>query len=265
MGQVERLLKDFGVRLRRPVLPGRVGLSKCDDNGAGAARRDALDVGKTESVHRAGAARVVPRVNDVGRSALRTGAVPDEFTARLAVAPEPKRLVAQRAAKLLTPGCTAILGGGTTNLAVAQALAPDLRATVIVVCPKAAAALLENSNVDVFILGGRLSRLNHSVSGAAAAEALSTISADLLLLAGGGVHAEEGVTTSDPDEAAMARLLVAHAADTFILGSSEKLGNVQRHRVVRVRDVAGIVTDAPYEDPTVRQLRKQNVNIIYAS
>jgi DeoR/GlpR family transcriptional regulator of sugar metabolism len=197
--------------------------------------------------------------------ALRTGAVPDEFTARLAVAPEPKRLVAQRAAKLITPGSTAVLGGGTTNLAVAHALAPNLRATVIAVCPKTAAALLEHSNVDVFVLGGRLSRVNHSVSGAAAAEALSTISADLLLLAGSGVHAEEGVTTSDPDEAAMARLLVAHAADTFILASSEKLGNVQRHRVVRVRDVAGIVTDAPYEDPTVRQLRKQNVNIIYAS
>ncbi len=197
--------------------------------------------------------------------ALRTGAVPDDFTARLALAPESKRLVAQRAAKLITPGCTAILGPGTTNLAVAGALAPDLRATIFASCPLTAAALLKQPNIDVFVLGGRLNRVTQSVSGAASVEVLSGISADLLLIAAAGVHPEQGLTTTDPDDAAMGRLLVSRAADTFILGSSEKLGNVERYRVVRLPEVSGIVTDAPYDDPTVAQLRKHNINVIYAS
>src|SRR5512135_767576 len=68
------------------------------------------------------------------------GAVPvsralADYRSRASVEPESKRRIAARAAQLITPGDRVILDGGTSTLAVARALAPDLRATVITHSP----------------------------------------------------------------------------------------------------------------------------------
>jgi DeoR/GlpR family transcriptional regulator of sugar metabolism len=183
---------------------------------------------------------------------------------RSAIAPESKRRVGARAADLVAPGTTVILDGGTTGLAVAAALRPDLAATIITHSPATATALIEHPTVDVIILGGRLHKRSAVACGAAAAEAAAAISADLYLLVVAGIHPKEGLTAGDLDEAAMRRILVGRAADTYVVASIEKIGVVARYAVTGVSAVAGIVTDAPADHPTVRQLREQGVNVIEA-
>jgi DeoR/GlpR family transcriptional regulator of sugar metabolism len=63
----------------------------------------------------------------------------------------------------------------------------------------------------------------------------------------------------------MKRILVSRAADTYVMGSIEKLGAACSYTVVGLSEVAGIVTDAPSDHPTIEQLRKRGVNIIEAS
>ena len=75
---------------------------------------------------------------------------------RSGIMPESKRRVAASAAALITPGITVILDGGTTGLAVAAALPPDVAATVITHSPVTAAALTDHPAADVIMLGGRL-------------------------------------------------------------------------------------------------------------
>jgi DeoR/GlpR family transcriptional regulator of sugar metabolism len=123
---------------------------------------------------------------------------------------------------------------------------------------------VDHPTVDVFILGGRLFKHSAAACGAAAAEAAHGISADLYLLGVAGIHPREGLTTSDPDEAAMKRILVSRAADTYVLGSTEKLGAASSYTVVGLSEVAGIITDAPADDPTLQQLRERGVNVIQA-
>lgn len=186
------------------------------------------------------------------------------LTARYGVAPDSKRRVAARAAEFITPGSTAILDSGTTALAVVAALRPDLAATIVTHSPTTAGALVDHPTVDVFILGGRLFKHSAAACGAAAAEAARGISADLYLLGVAGIHPRQGLTTSDPDEAAMKRILVGRAADTYVLGSIEKLGAASSYAVVGLSEVAGIITDAPADDPTLQQLRERGVNVIQA-
>jgi DeoR/GlpR family transcriptional regulator of sugar metabolism len=186
------------------------------------------------------------------------------FSDRLAVATESKRLVAARAADLIRHGSTVILGGGTTALAVTAALPKNLHARIVTPSPATAAALVDHPTVDVFMLGGRLLKQAASVCGAATAEAATKIFSDIYLLGVAGVHAKEGFTTGDPDEAAMERILVGRAADTYVLASAEKLGTVAPYSVVGVSEVAGIVTDAGPENPVLRQLAEQRVQVIYA-
>ena len=185
-------------------------------------------------------------------------------TRRSEIAPESKRRVAVRAAAFITPGSTVILDGDTTGLAVAQALPPDLIATIITHRPVVAAALVDHPSVEVFMLGGTLCKESGATSGAVAAEAANAISADLYLLVTTGIHEKAGLTAVDPDEAAMQRILLGRAADTYVLGTADKIGTVTRSTVCGLSEVAGVVTDAASDHPTIRQLREQGVTIIQA-
>lgn len=62
---------------------------------------------------------------------------------RVAMAPERKAALACAAAGLIKPGMTVFLDAGSTNLAIAQLIEPDLQVTVVTNTPLIAAALME--------------------------------------------------------------------------------------------------------------------------
>jgi DeoR/GlpR family transcriptional regulator of sugar metabolism len=185
-----------------------------------------------------------------------------DYAARSAVAPESKERVARRGAALIRPGDRVILDGGTTTLAVVRALPRTLHATVVTHSPTIAAALVEHPAIEVFLLGGRLYKHSAVTCGVVAADAARAISADLFLLGVTGVHPVEGLTTGDAEEAAMKRTLAGRAADTYVLASREKIGAASAYAVLPLAAVAGVVTDAPGDDPTVRELRGRGVEIV---
>lgn len=187
-----------------------------------------------------------------------------DYTARGAVAPDSKRRVAAKAAGLILPGSAVILDGGTTTRAVVEALPKSLPCTVITHSPTIAAALLDHE-AEVFLLGGRLFKHSAVTCGAAAVEAAARISADLFLLGVTGIHPTAGLTTADPDEAAMKRALAARAADTYVLGSAEKIGAASRYSVLPFAEITAVVTDAGAEDATVAELLRRGVEVVDAS
>jgi DeoR/GlpR family transcriptional regulator of sugar metabolism len=187
-----------------------------------------------------------------------------DYPTRRGVGVDSKRRVAAAAAALIKPGDTAILDGGTTALAVTGALPRDLRATIVTHSPTVAAALAEHEGVEIYLLGGRLFRHSMVACGAAAVEAAQVVHADVFLLGVTGVHPEAGLTTGDADEAAMKRALARRAADTYVLASAEKIGAASRFAVLPLDAVAGVVTDAPADDETVRSLTATGIPILPA-
>ena len=211
--------------------------------------RELAEAGRCQRVY-GGALPVSPAITD--------------YATRQAVAPQSKQRVAQRAQSLIAPGMTVLLDGGTTTLAVINALPADLACTVITHSPTIACALLDRPAIEVFLLGGRLFRHSAVTCGAATVEAAQAVSADLFLLGVTGVHPDEGLTTGDAEEAAMKRALAARAADTYVLASAEKIGTASRYRVLGVHEVAGIVTDVPADHPVIGRLRADGVTVLSA-
>ena len=187
-----------------------------------------------------------------------------DYATRTAVATESKQLVAAAAVRLVRPGSTVLLDGGTTALAVARALPVDLEAVVVTHSPTVATALVDHPLVEVFLLGGRLFKHSLVTCGAAAAEAARGVQADVFLLGVTGVHHEAGLTTGDPDEAAMKRTLASRAADTFVLASSEKIGAASPFVVLPLSGVSGVITDAPADHPVVKELRRGGTPLVDA-
>lgn len=187
-----------------------------------------------------------------------------DYAARGSVAVDSKARVAARAVQLVQPGSTVLLDGGTTTLAVARALPRGLRCTVVTHSPTVAAALVDHPTADVYVLGGRLFKHSAVTCGAAAVEAAQAVSADLFLLGVTGVHPEQGLTTGDPEEAAMKRALAARAADTYVLASREKVGAASPFQVLPLDAVAGVVTDAPAASEALRRLAERGVAVLSA-
>lgn len=187
-----------------------------------------------------------------------------DYAARTSIATDEKARIGAVAAKLVRPGSTVILDGGTTALAVAKHLPRDLSATVVTHSPTVASALIGLPELEIYLIGGRVFKHSAVTSGAAAAEAAAAVTADLFLLGVTGVHPEQGLTTDDADEAAMKRLLARRAAETWVLASSEKVGAASRFQVLPLGEVAGVITDAPADDPTVRDLIAGGVGVQFA-
>ncbi|MEV5600690.1 DeoR/GlpR family DNA-binding transcription regulator [Streptomyces sp. NPDC052299] len=187
-----------------------------------------------------------------------------DYDARRAVAPDGKRKVAAAAAALVRPGGSVILDGGTTALAVAQALPKDLACTVITHSPTIATQLIDHPRAELFLLGGRVFKHSAVACGAAAVEAAQNVSADLCLLGVTGVHPEAGLTTGDAEEAAMKRALAARAAETYILASYEKIGTASPYRVLPWEKITGLITDADPQDTAIERLRTLGVGVLLA-
>ena len=184
---------------------------------------------------------------------------------RSSIAPESKRRVGARAVGLIVPGSRVILDGDTTGLAVVRALPKDLDVTIITHSPTTAAALLDHPTANVLVLGGWLHKRSAVICGAATAEAAINVAADLYLMTSTGIHEEAGFTSDHPDEAALQRILMSRAADTYVLGSLDKIGTAAPYTITGVSNVAGIVTDAPSYHPSVQKLRQRGVTIIQAA
>ena len=192
-------------------------------------------------------------------------AVGTTHTARTEIAADSKRRVATRAAQFITPGMTAILDGGTTAAEVVAALPPDLEATIVTHGATTAAALASHPTVNALLLGGLVHKQSVCVWGATAAEAASGITADVALLIMPGIHPQQGLTTAESEDAAMKRILISRAAETYVMASIEKLATVCAYKVADFSEVAGIITDATADHPTVQELRNRRVTIIPAA
>ncbi|MBM7502949.1 DeoR/GlpR family DNA-binding transcription regulator [Agromyces aurantiacus] len=240
-------------------------LDRLHRDGRIVAREIAAELGVTEDMIRRdlrelAAAGLVQRVYG---GALPVSPAVADYTTRADVSPAGKRRVGAAAAALVAPGAVVAIDGGTTALAVVQALPRDLRATVVTHSPTVAVALAEHEGIDVEIIGGRLFRHSMVAYGATAVETASHLRADLFLLGVTGVHAEAGLTTGDREDAAMKRALAARAGDTYVLASAEKIGAASAFEVLPLGAVSGVITDAA-DSPALDALDAAGVPLIRA-
>ncbi|MEV7430762.1 MULTISPECIES: DeoR/GlpR family DNA-binding transcription regulator [unclassified Nocardioides] len=184
-----------------------------------------------------------------------------DFAARTSIATDAKTEVARLAAALVRPGQTVAVDGGTTARQLARLLPPDLRATVVTHSPTIAVELAEHPTVEVVIVGGRLFKHSVVAAGAAAHEAIGRVWVDAFFLGVTGIHPTSGLTTGDADEAAVKRAWVARAAETYVLGSSEKIGAASPFEVVPLTAVTAVLTDAGAPERGVAELRAAGVDL----
>jgi DeoR/GlpR family transcriptional regulator of sugar metabolism len=197
------------------------------------------------------------------------GALPAEsdatsLTERLSLKPERKDALARAAVPLLEPGMTVFIDAGSTNLAIARALAPNLKLTIITNSPNVASALIDRQEIDVILLGGKLDHRTGAVIGARAIADAASFRPDICVLGSCGFEAETGISAQDFDEAEFKRSIAQHSHAVVAAITNEKLGAAAPFNVVSMGKNDHIILEHDADAGYVRRLAKSGINVILA-
>lgn len=217
---------------RSDELAGRFGVS------AETIRRDLLYLQRTG---------VVRRVHGGATPPEPPRAVEDSYVQRSARNAAGKQAMARRAAELVRPGDTVVLDVGTSVLEVARALPAGWSGRVLTGSLLVAAELAGRPGVEVFTAGGRVRGGDLACSGDAARAFFADHYADIAFLGSGGVHPEAGLTDYHTDEVDVRRVILGHAARTYVLADATKLGVIAVRHVCPLTGLDGLITDGEPE------------------
>jgi DeoR family transcriptional regulator of aga operon len=168
------------------------------------------------------------------------------FEARQAVASEAKIAIGEATVDLLSPGNTIILDVGTTTMAIAKALLAraDLRGVVVFTNALNIALALEAAipRIEVFVTGGALRPIQHSLVEPGATSLLSQIRADYAFVGCDAIHPVRGITTTNLPEAAMKQAMIRAAQQVVIVADSSKFLREAMTRVCGLEEVDFVLT-----------------------
>ncbi|PLL10194.1 DeoR family transcriptional regulator [Tabrizicola sp. TH137] len=191
------------------------------------------------------------------------GAVPASPThvsldRRRALHAEDKQGLAQVAADLIADGMIVLVDGGTTHMHIAAALPLTRRATVVTHSPGLAASFEFHVGIDVVLIGGRIFRHSMVALGPEAGLAFAKVKADLCLLGVTGLHPAHGLTTGDPGEAEIKQIMVEAAAETAVLVTADKIGQISPWRIAPLEALSTLVSHGDRPDwlpPSVHHVK----------
>jgi DeoR/GlpR family transcriptional regulator of sugar metabolism len=171
--------------------------------------------------------------------------------------------IAEKAAALIQPKETIFLDGGSTILGVARLIRERGDITVATNSLRAAWELADGGP-KLIVIGGELRRISQSVVGPLTRFLLEEIRFDRAFMGTLGLTLDEGVTTTDANEAYTKELVMRQSKEVVLLADSSKIGNVTFARSGQLDDVDILVTDKAADKAVLRGLRKKGAKVILA-
>lgn len=186
------------------------------------------------------------------------------FSARSSIQTDGKEAIGRAAAAMVRPGQVVFVDGGTTCLQLARHLRADLRATVVTHSPTIAVALVEHAHVEVVLIGGRLFKHSVVAVGASALEAIAMIQADMYFMGVTGMHPRLGLCTGDMEESHIKRRLMAQAAETWVLTSSEKINTSSPYQIAPCQQATGMVVEKATAAKDLKTFKDLGLSVLRA-
>ncbi|MGP9724136.1 DeoR/GlpR family DNA-binding transcription regulator [Corynebacterium sp. AOP40-9SA-29] len=177
------------------------------------------------------------------------------------------RIAAAAAGHFPPSGGSVLVDSGTTTALLCQHLAERTDLTVVTNSVLLSYELsLQGPSTDgrrLHLVGGRVRGITQSVVGAESVSGLRGLRADVAFLGANGVTTDFGFSTPDPSEAQTKAAMTGAARRRIALVDRSKLGEELLCAFATVEDVDLLITDAPPDNPVVRGLRQQGMDVIH--
>lgn len=175
-----------------------------------------------------------------------------------------KRRIAARALDELPTEGTILLDSGSTTLALAELLPPDVDLTVLTNSLAAATVLSGHPGVELYLIGGRVRGVTAAAVGDWATSALTDICVDVSFNGTNGFSVDRGLTTPDQSEARVKRAMVESARRVVLLADASKAGDDHLHRFAHLREVDLVISDEALPEDLVAEIQGAGPEVVRA-
>jgi DeoR family transcriptional regulator, fructose operon transcriptional repressor len=172
-----------------------------------------------------------------------------------------KTRIAQAALAYLPAQGSVLIDAGSTAAKLVELFPGDRELTVYTNTLPLAVSLLTRPRLTVFTLGGRLRNKTFAEVGEWAARALADINVDVAFLGTNGISMTRGLTTPDPAEAAVKRLMLGCAAKRILLADHSKFGEIKGTKHADLTDIDLLITDTGLGEGQADQLRSVGMDV----
>ena len=223
------------------------------------ARRDleALERGGLCKRTHGGAIRPLP---DSGQVSVRPPA-PRDFASQ-PVFPE-YLAIAKKAAGYVKENDSIYLTGGSFGHLMLRFLPTDFYYTVVVNSADLASDLRAFSNIDVYIIGGKMRR-SGSVVDPTAVENAGKFRFDICFITGGGLSLGFGLSNGSGETAAFQREILKNSKRKILLMPGKKIGHDSFLRVCGAEEFDEMITDWTADEALVEEISGSGISVITA-
>jgi DeoR family transcriptional regulator, aga operon transcriptional repressor len=173
-----------------------------------------------------------------------------------------KQRIGQKAVELIENGDTILLDSGTTTLEIARRLKDKENLTIMTNAIKIALDLTSNGDVNIMLTGGTIRRESYSLVGPDAEATIRNYNFDKLFLGVDGLDLNQGLTTPNPMEAQLNRLMVARAQKVIAVTDSSKLGLHSFSFICGLDEISTLITDVNIPPEFERSLQRSDIEVI---
>ncbi len=177
------------------------------------------------------------------------------------LATEEKKLIGKAAASMISKDDSIIIASGTTMLALARAIQPINRLTVISASLQVSDILADNDSIDIIQLGGSLRESSRSVVGKYAEQPLDEFSCSKLFLGVDGIDLDFGITTTDIREASLNRAMMRTAQKTIVLADSSKFRRRGFSKIANMDEIDQIITDSNITEKIAQRIKELGIEL----
>lgn len=175
---------------------------------------------------------------------------------------EEKRRIGEYAAGLIKDGESIVLDSGTTTREIALRLKDKNDVTLMTNAINIAVELAGVSGLQLMLTGGVLRDKSYSLVGPEAERTMNNYYFDKLFLGVDGMDFEHGLTTSNPQEAQLNKLMVERANKVIAVADSSKFGRHSFSYICDLDPIEILITDTNISEEFEQGLMKRDITVI---
>ena len=166
---------------------------------------------------------------------------------------ESKSRIAKKAITLIKSGQVILLSGGTTNMEIARMIPPNLKITCFTPSLPVAVQLMAKSDVEVILVGGKLSKDSQIAIGGCAINMLNDIKVDICFLGINSIDVKNGVTDFDWDIVQIKKAMI---------NASRKIVAPSISEICDLDSIDVLITELEPEDDKLMDFREVKVKLL---
>jgi len=173
-----------------------------------------------------------------------------------------KQLIGKKAASIIEDNDIVIIDSGTTTLEITKNLHELNNLTVITNALNIASQLVDYENMRVILLGGLLRNTSLSLIGPIAENSIKSFYCDKVFLGVDGIDSTYGISTPNPEEAHLNKLMISISKQVIVVTDSSKFKKRSFMHIAPMSQIHTVITDSNIPGDELKNLQNAGIEVL---